>query len=123
MWKAIGVVVLAGMATACSSLVCGWEQDLAFAVDPIGAVCVLSREGAEIARVTTPGVARITRSPQPVTVVCAQAGYESATLTLQPRVNVHMLGDMVIGGGPNSLTALDQFYDAAHALTLKRSAP
>ncbi len=66
--------------SGCSTIVKGTDQEIAINTNPVGANCVLEREGKEIARLdNTPGTVTVSKLKHDITIICNKVGYQTAT--------------------------------------------
>lgn len=65
---------------ACSSIVQGTDQDIAINTNPVGASCVLEREGEKIGELAaSPGSVTVSKTKHDITITCDKDGYQTAT--------------------------------------------
>lgn len=84
---------------ACATIVQGTSQNIMVITEPPGASCVLTREGVAIARVAeTPAQVTIDRSHSSITMECARAGYQPATVRMSSTVAAATFGNILAGG-------------------------
>jgi len=62
----------------CATIIEGTSQELQVNSNPPGAVCEFTREGAVIARLTTPSAATVKKTKHDITVKCDKPGYQQA---------------------------------------------
>jgi hypothetical protein len=100
--RLVGIAAVAASVTAlsaCSSIVEGTTQTLAFDSDPTGAECVLNRNGEVIGNVKTPGALVVKKTKHDINVVCKKDGYEDATALLKSDAAGATFGNILLGGG------------------------
>ncbi len=79
--RAFYAVALCGLALGgCSTIVSGTDQDIAINTNPVGASCVLMREGKQIGFVPhTPGSVNVSKTKHDITITCDKEGYQTAS--------------------------------------------
>ncbi len=109
---AIAVMLTLG---GCVTVMQGDEQKLTFESTPPVAQCTVSRDGAVLATVVTPGTATVTKSPHPLTVVCTKPGFEDAQGTFEPSLDKFGASNILNGGigvGIDAWTGVMRKYDS-----------
>jgi hypothetical protein len=94
-------LLMLAMATlsACATVTSGTNHTLLVESDPVGATCLLRRDGANIASVNpTPGSARISKSRHDITVNCEKADHEPTSQTVTAGFQAMTLGNVLVGG-------------------------
>lgn len=61
-----------------------WNGNVAVASQPGGASCTATRDGAQVARITTPAQLRLERGNSPVELRCTAAGHADTVVTMRP---------------------------------------
>jgi hypothetical protein len=61
-----------------------WNGSITVASQPSGASCIATRDGAQVAQVTTPAQVRLERGNSPVELRCTAAGHLDTVVTLRP---------------------------------------
>ena len=96
----LGLALTCAFALAgCASVTEGTTQKLTVNSIPQGATCVLSRDGAEIAKVApTPGTVEISKSRHDIDVSCTKPGYPSGGGRLNSDLAGMTFGNLILGG-------------------------
>lgn len=95
------VTAIAGLAlatAACATVAAGTSQDIRVVSDPPGADCKLTRDGAHIVSLTTPGTANVPRSKRDLAVTCSKAGLSDASDVIPSVVHAGTVGNIIAGG-------------------------
>lgn len=128
--KLAAYAVLAGLGiglSGCISIIKGTSQNISVVTNPGGAMCVLERQGVEIARVTnTPSVVKIQKTKYDITVKCNKPGYQEAYYLnhsgVDAAIAANVAADIILTAGLSSIvdsaTGADNKYDSAVNLTL-----
>lgn len=99
MLKFLWLVPAAAFLGACASIVEGTDQSIAVSSHPSGAICVLEREGGQIAAVNpTPGTARVEKSTEDISVRCSKPGYQDSIGVLASELEGMTAGNLIFGG-------------------------
>jgi hypothetical protein len=118
----IAFIGLAWMVSGCSSVIEGTTQTLSFNSNPSGADCTLTRNGAVIGAVRTPGGLTIKKAKHDITVLCKKDGYQDSTAFLKSDVAGATVGNIILGGGIgwaiDSASGADNKYNENTTVTL-----
>ena len=99
MFKFLWLVPSAALLGACASIVEGTDQSIAVSSHPSGAICVLEREGGQIAAVNpTPGTVRVEKSTEDISVRCSKPGYQDSIGILVSELEGMTAGNLIFGG-------------------------
>ena len=81
------------------ALIQGKTQEITVNSDPVGASCVLMRQGQLIATIyPTPGTVRVEKNGQDITILCDRAGYAEASFIAHPvTATAAELGNKMLG--------------------------
>src|SRR5689334_20200634 len=83
----------------CASLVKGTTQSVTVNTDPTGAICILSRDGAQIGIVNpTPGTIMVGKATGAISVACKKLGYDDSVGTLASSFQAMTFGNILFGG-------------------------
>ena len=123
MIRALFVSAVALLLSACATIVSGTSQDISVNTNPPGANCTVNREGHKIAQVSpTPGIAKVDKTRDDITLVCDKDGYQEATFFVHSGFEAMTLGNMAIGGligvGIDAATGANNHYDSPANVTL-----
>lgn len=111
----------------CATAIEGTTQDIAVNTSPVGASCVLEREGKTIATIAaTPGTSRIEKSKYDITVRCSKEGFAEAVYLDRSGTAAASAGSFVAdvlitegaAGAIDSVSGADNKYDSPVSLTL-----
>lgn len=113
------MLLLAG----CATVVSGTSQDLSVNTNPPGANCTVNRQGQKIGQVSpTPGIAKVDKTRDDITLVCDKDGYQEATYIVRSGLETATLGNVFIGGligvGIDAATGANNHYDSPANVTL-----
>jgi hypothetical protein len=61
-----------------------WNGVVTVSSEPSRASCTVTRDGTQVAQITTPGEVRLARGNSPVEVRCTAPGHVAASLTMRP---------------------------------------
>jgi hypothetical protein len=61
-----------------------WNGVVTISSEPSRASCTMTRDGAQVAQITTPGEVRLARGNSPVEVRCTAPGHIATSLTMRP---------------------------------------
>jgi hypothetical protein len=61
-----------------------WNGVVTISSEPSRASCTMTRDGAQVAQITTPGEVRLARGNSPVEVRCTTPGHIATSLTMRP---------------------------------------
>lgn len=109
--------------SACSTIVNGSNQSLAFNTgDVTGADCKLTG-GSEFAvseKFTTPATVQVPRSKKALQLACSKAGYEEASRSINSKVEATTGGNLLLGGfiGAGVDAATGALYKYPETITL-----
>jgi hypothetical protein len=95
----IAALAAAGIAlSGCASIIKGTSQSIAIETPPAdGATCVLSsKEGSWT--VTTPGVAKVSKSKEDIKATCTKPGWQDASATIPSGFEGWTVGNLILGG-------------------------
>ncbi|MEM9737139.1 MAG: hypothetical protein AAF908_11125 [Pseudomonadota bacterium] len=93
------IAFLALTASGCATVLTGTTQEIAITTEPTGADCILTREGAEIAKAApTPQTVTIEKARADIAVACALEGFTDATGTLTSSIQDATYGNILAGG-------------------------
>jgi hypothetical protein len=96
---ALAVVAASVALSGCASIVKGSTQSVTVNTEPAGAICILSRDGQQIAVVNpTPGTVQIGKAAGTVSVACKKVGYVDAVGTLSSSFQAMTFGNIIFGG-------------------------
>lgn len=99
--KIIGISMVVLSTSACSTIVNGSNQSIAFNTGDVeGANCELTG-GSEFAvreNFTTPAAIQVPRSKKALQMECTKAGYKDAKRSINSKVEATMGGNLLIGG-------------------------
>ena len=98
MWKQLIVVFSLAALSGCATIVEGSDQNIAIDTSPQGAVCEVKRDGVTIGSTVTPGTVNISKSKDPIGVVCNKKGYRTATSGADSDFEGMTLGNILLGG-------------------------
>jgi hypothetical protein len=101
MGNAYGIWSLAALSfllSACATITTGTTQTVDVSSSPDGAECTLTRAGAPLGTVTTPGVLTIKRGRIPISVVCTKDGYEDGQTVMNAQAEKATYGNALLGG-------------------------
>ncbi len=99
MFKFLWLVPAAALLGACASIMEGTDQSIAVSSHPSGAICVLEREGGQIAAVNpTPGTVRVEKSAEDISVRCSKLGYQDSIGVLVSELEGMTAGNLIFGG-------------------------
>ena len=97
-------LVACGLA-GCATFVEGSRQNIAISTPPTqSAYCVLTRPGGRWS-VTTPGVVRIDKSMDDLTIHCSRPGFQDANGTIPSEIEGWTLGNLAFGAVPAGIDA------------------
>jgi len=84
----------------CATVVKGTTQDISVDSSPQGAGCDVSRNGAKLASVTTPGKIQVSRDKAVLTFSCMKPPEypNPVTLDVEPTFNGATFGNILLGG-------------------------
>lgn len=116
------------LTTACASITTGTTQSVAVDTNPQGASCVISRDGAQIARVpVTPGVVTVDKSSRALEVRCTRPGHADGVAVVPSSVQGMTAGNILAGGlvgvAVDAGTGAMHQYPQAVTVTLPQGAP
>jgi hypothetical protein len=99
-WTLVVLLVALGiLVSGCASIVKGTTQSVTVNTEPVGANCILSRDGQQIAVVNpTPGTVQIGKGAGTVAVQCKKVGYVDAAGTLSSSFQAMTFGNILFGG-------------------------
>lgn len=92
----VGLLLLLG---ACSTITEGTSQTLSVDSTPQGADCKLTRQGAVIGQVRTPGALVVQKTKHDITVSCVKDGYAETSANIKSDYAAATFGNIIIGGG------------------------
>jgi hypothetical protein len=95
-WAAVALLGLLG--GGCATVTTGNRQDIAVVSQPEAADCTLTRDGATIATVRTPGTANVKRDAKPITVVCRKDDHEDSRAVMDSKLESMTAGNLIVGG-------------------------
>lgn len=109
--------------TACATIVQGTSQDISVNTNPPGANCTVNRQGQKIGQVSpTPGIAKVDKTRDDITLICDKDGYQEATYLVHSGLETATLGNVFIGGligvGIDAATGANNHYDSPANVTL-----
>jgi hypothetical protein len=114
-----GIVLLAA---GCASITTGTTQTIDISSSPDGAICTLTRAGAKLGTITTPGNLSIKRSRDSITVDCTKEGYEDARTIMNAQAEKATYGNAIFGGiigmAVDNSTGANSRYDPSVAVEL-----
>ena len=85
--------------SACATVTSGTDHTLLVESDPVGAACMLQRDGANLGAVNpAPSAIRISKSRHDITVNCEKADHEPTSRTVTAGFQAMTLGNVLIGG-------------------------
>lgn len=85
--------------SACATVTKGSNQGLTVTTDPVGASCLLTRDGTAIAAVgPTPQTANFDKGASSISLTCRKEGYIDANLVIESEFQEMTLGNILIGG-------------------------
>jgi len=96
--RAVTALLILAVAGGCATITSGTTQDISVDSEPQGAECALSREGAQLASVTTPGPVTIKRHAATIHVVCRKEGHEPGRTVMNSRYETASAGNFILGG-------------------------
>lgn len=91
--------VVCFLMTGCASVMSGTEQDIAMHTNPEGAECILTREGQQLRKVTTPDTVRISKLKHDIYVKCSMEGFHDSTAHVNSGTQGSVFGNILLGGG------------------------
>jgi hypothetical protein len=97
-YRIMAIAALALATAACATVAAGTSQDIRVVSDPPGAACTLTRDGAHVATLTTPGTANVPRSKRDIAVSCRKAGLADASDNIPSTVHAGTVGNIIAGG-------------------------
>ncbi len=87
------------LTSGCATIVKGSTQSVTVNTDPTGAICILSRDGGQIAVVNpTPGTIMVGKASGTISVTCKKVGYEDSVGTLASTFQAMTFGNILFGG-------------------------
>jgi|SRR5476649_2340745 len=93
------IAVSVSLVTGCATVASGGKQPIIVESEPAGADCILSRSGAELGRVTTPGRLSISNGTSSVRVTCTKDGFHESQVFLRARPDPRSAaGNFMLGG-------------------------
>jgi hypothetical protein len=103
--------------SACATIVSGMSQDISVNTNPPGANCTINRQGQKIGQVNpTPGIAKVDKTRDDLTLVCDKDGYQEATFLVRSGFEATTIGNVFIGGligvGIDAATGANNHYDS-----------
>ncbi|HTH17131.1 MAG TPA: hypothetical protein VL974_10790 [Magnetospirillum sp.] len=123
-FRVVFAIAAVALASGCSSVIEGRSQTIAFNTNPVGATCILTRNGLTIGNVQTPGGIVIEKTKHNIQVVCSKEGYEDSTAMLKSGVAGATFGNIILGGvvgwAVDSASGADNKYDDIVNVTLNR---
>lgn len=83
----------------CASIVKGTSQSVTVNTDPIGATCILSRDGTQLAVINpTPGTVTVGKASGTISIACRKVGYQDSIGTLASSFQAMTFGNIIFGG-------------------------
>jgi hypothetical protein len=83
--------------SACATIVEGTSQDLSVNTNPAGARCTVNRAGQKIGQVNpTPGIVKVDKTRDDITLVCDKDGYQQATFLVHSGLETATIGNVFI---------------------------
>jgi hypothetical protein len=113
--------------SGCASIISGTTQQIAITTSPVsGASCELhSKEGTWT--VTTPGVAKVDKTKEDISIHCAKDGYQDASATIPSSFEGWTFGNLILGGivgvGVDAATGAMNKYPNAFNVPMTPAAP
>ena len=95
-WASVALLGLLG--GGCATVTTGNRQDIAVVSQPGEADCTLTRDGATIATVRTPGTVNVKRDAKPITVVCRKDDHEDNRAVMDSQLESMTAGNLIVGG-------------------------
>jgi uncharacterized protein YceK len=119
----ITVSAIALMLSGCATIIKGSSQEITVNTNPTAASCALNREGTKIGEVNpTPGMAKVDKTKNDITVICDKDGYQQATYMAHSDIEGATFGNIALGGligwGVDSATGSDNHYQSPINITL-----
>lgn len=119
------LVVSAGLVlllAACSTVTEGTSQTLSFDSMPQGADCKLTRLGAVIGQVRTPGAVVVQKTKHDIAVNCTKEGFAETSANVKSDYAAATFGNIILGGGIgwaiDASSGAHNKYDANTMVTL-----
>ncbi|MCF6216436.1 MAG: hypothetical protein L3J58_09710 [Emcibacter sp.] len=91
--------IMALLASGCASVMSGTDQDIAVHTNPEGAECILTREGLQLRKVTTPDNVRVSKLKHDIYVKCSMEGFHDSTAHVNSGTQGSVFGNILLGGG------------------------
>jgi hypothetical protein len=95
-WASVTLLGLLG--GGCATVTTGNRQDIAVVSQPEAADCILTRDGATIATIRTPGTVNVKRDAKPITVVCRKDNHDDNRAVMDSQLEGMTAGNLLIGG-------------------------
>lgn len=95
-WASVALLGLLG--GGCATVATGNRQDIAVVSQPADADCTLTRDGATIATIRTPGTVNVKRDAKPITVVCRKDDHEDNRAVMDSQLESMTAGNLIVGG-------------------------
>ena len=114
------------LTSACASITQGTTQSVSVATDPPGAVCMISREGVQVAIVNpTPGTIRVDKSSRSLDMRCTLDNHEPGQTSIPANADAWTAGNVLLGGviglAVDASTGAMNKYPPNVSLSLRRS--
>lgn len=87
------------LTSGCASVMSGTDQDIAMHTNPEGAECILTREGVELRKVTTPETINVSKLKHDIYVTCSKEGFHDSTAHVNSGTQGSTFGNILLGGG------------------------
>ena len=98
----------------CASITNGTTQEISVSSDPDIADCTLTREGASLGTVTTPGKVKVKRDTRTIRVDCIKEGHEDGRVYMNARYDAATAGNIILLPALSIGMAVDQASGASH---------
>jgi hypothetical protein len=92
------VVALGLLAGGCATVTTGTTQAITVDSEPQQADCTLTRDGADLGTVKTPGPVTVKRHASTIHVTCRKDGHEDAKVVMNSRYETASSGNVLLGG-------------------------
>ena len=100
-YKLIGALVtlvLIVLSVGCATVTKGTSQTLTLTTEPPGARCTLTRAGAILAVINTPGSLKVKKDDDHVSVSCELATYKNISGVFESKYDNTIVGNVILGG-------------------------
>jgi hypothetical protein len=112
----------------CATITSGKDQALSFESEPVGAECILTQGGLDIAKFKTPNMTMVRRAATPLVIACTKPGYHQTRAMIASTTSTGAWGNLVVGGiigimVDQSTGAAFRYYDPPKFALLAASEP